>query len=129
MIDYDTEEGYEEGFKVSSRAIMEADAGNKIMSAASKDIIYITPETRMISNIINAISVAMGINIETQKEFIINTVLDSIKETVESESDYKSKVREMAEKGKKIMSYKDFYNTAILYYTLGSFLIYINEKE
>ena len=100
------------------------EAGNKIMLAsASKDFKYITPETRMISNIINAISVAMGINIEIQKEFIINTVLDSIKETVESESDYKSKVREMAEKGKKIMSYKDFYNTAILYYTLGTFLI------
>ena len=123
-VDFDTEEGYEEGFKVSSRAVMEADAGNKIMAAAaSKDIKYITPETRMISNIVNAISVAMGINIEIQKEFIINTVLDSIKETVESESDYKSKVREMAEKGKKMLSYKDFYNTAILYYTLGAFLI------
>ena len=123
-VDLDVEEGYDEGFKISTRAIMEADAGNKIMSAlSSKEIKYITPETRMISNIVNAISVAMGINIEIQKEFIINTVLDSIKETVESESDYKSKVREMAEKGKKIMSYKDFYNTAILYYTLGSFLI------
>jgi len=122
--DFDAEEGYEEGFKISSRSVMEDDVGNKIMSAAaSKDIKYITPETRMVSNIINAISVAMGINIEIQKEFIINTVLDSIKETVESESDYKSKVREMAEKGKKIMSYKDFYNTAILYYTLGTFLI------
>lgn len=122
--DFDVEEGYEEGFKVSTRSVMEDDAGNKIMSAAaSKDIKYITPETRMISNIINAISVAMGINIEIQKEFIINTVLDSIKETVESETDYKSKVREMAEKGKKIMSYKDFYNTAILYYTMGTFLI------
>ena len=122
--DLDVEEGYEEGFKVSTRSVMEADAGNKIISAAaSKEIKYITPETRMISNIINTISVAMGINIEIQKEFIINTVLDSIKETVESESDYKQKVREMAEKGKKIMSYKDFYNTAILYYTLGSFLI------
>jgi len=123
-VDLDVEEGYEGGFKVSSRSVMEADAGNKIMSAAaSKDIKYITPETRMISNIVNAISVAMGINIEIQKEFIINTVLDSIKETVESENDYKSKVREMAEKGKKMMSYKDFYNTAILYYTLGAFLI------
>ena len=122
-VDFDVEEGYEEGFKVSSRSVMEDDAGNKIMAAALKDVKYITPETRTISNIINAISVGMGINIETQKEFIINTVLDSIKETVESESDYKSKVREMAEKGKKIMSYKDFYNTAILYYTLGSFLI------
>ena len=122
--DFDVEEGYEEGFKVSSRAVMEDDAGNKIISAAaSKDIKYITPETRTISNIVNTVSLAMGINIEPQKEFIINTVLDSIKETLESEGDYKSKVREMAEKGKKIMSYKDFYNTAILYYTLGTFLI------
>ena len=125
-VDFDVEEGYEEGFKVSSRAIMEADAGNKIMATQTdKSIKYITPETRMISNIVNAISLAMGINIENQKEFIINTVLTSIKETVESENDYKAKVREMAEKGKKIMSYKDFYNTAILYYTLGSLLIAI----
>jgi hypothetical protein len=79
----------------------------------------------MISNVVNALSVAMGINIEIQKEFIINLVLASIKDTVESESDYKHKVREMAEKGKKMMSYKDFYNTAILYYTLGSYLIAI----
>ena len=123
-VDFDVEEGFEEGFKVSTRAVMEEDAGNKIVSAlAEKSLIYTTPETRMISNVVNALSVAMGINIEIQKEFIINTVLAAIRDTVESESDYKHKVREMAEKGKKIMSYKDFYNTAILYYTFGSYLI------
>jgi hypothetical protein len=125
-VDFDVEEGYEEGFKVSTRAVMEEDAGNKIVSAlAEKSLKYTTPETRMISNVVNALSVAMGINIEIQKEFIINLVLASIKDTVESESDYKHKVREMAEKGKKMMSYKDFYNTAILFYTLGSYLIAI----
>lgn len=124
-VDFDVEEGYEEGFKTSTRAIMEVDSGNKFISnLAEKPITtYITPETRMISNIVNALSLAIGINIENQKEFIINAVLKAISETVESESEYKTKVREMAEKGKKIMSYKDFYNTAILYYTLGSFLI------
>ena len=123
-VDFDVEEGYEDGFRVSTRAIMEEDAGNKVMLASASNIVkYITPETKMIINIVNSMSVAMGINIENQKEFIINTVLDSIKEKVESEDDYKDKVRGMAEKGKKIMSYKDFYNSAILYYTLGSFLI------
>jgi hypothetical protein len=122
-IDFDIEEGYEAGgFKASSRAFMEADAGSKILSIAQK-VQYNTPETKMINNIINAISVAMGINMETQKEFIINVVIDSIRNTVESEKDYKQQVREMAEKGKKIPSYKDFYNTALLYYTLGTFLI------
>lgn len=121
---FDFEEGYEEGFKVSTRAIMEEDAGNKIVSAlAEKKINYDTPDSRMINNIVNTLSVAMGINIEVQKEFIINIVLDSVKNTVEAESDYKQMVREMAEKGKKMMSYKDFYNTALLYYTLGAFLI------
>lgn len=126
-IDFDIEEGYEaSGFKSSSRAFMESDAGSKILAIASQSKLqYNTPETKMINNIVNAISVAMGINMESQKEFIINVVIDSIRNTVESEKDYKQKVREMAEKGKKIPSYKDFYNTALLYYTLGAFLIAI----
>ena len=77
----------------------------------------------MINNIVNALSVAMGINIENQKEFIINCVLSSLKDTLETEDDYKEKVKEMAHKGKKIASYKDFYNTAILYFTIGMYLI------
>ena len=124
--DFDVEEGYEEGFKIVTRAIMEEEAGNKIISAAAeKNIKYTTPDTIMINNIINALSVAMGINIENQKEFIINCVLDSIRDTVESESDYKQMMRDMAEKGKKMPSYKDFYNTSLLYFTLGSYLIAI----
>jgi hypothetical protein len=122
--DFDFEEGYDEGFKIVTRAIMEEDAGNKIISAAAEiNIKYTTPDTIMINNIINALSVAMGINMENQKEFIINCVLDSIRDTVESESDYKQIMREMAEKGKKMPSYKDFYNTSLLYFTLGSYLI------
>ena len=126
-VDFDLEEGYEaSGFKASSRAIMEADAGSKIISSTGEKIVqYTTPETKMINNIVNALGIAMGINMETQKEFIINAVLDSIQNTLETENDYKLKVREMAEKGKKMPSYKDFFNTALLYYTLGSFLIAI----
>jgi hypothetical protein len=127
-IDFDIEEGYEEGFKVSTRAIMEGDAGSQIMSSMTnknKGIEYNTPETKTVNNIINALSVAMGINIEIQKEFIINCVLTSMRDQVESESEYKEKIKEMAQKGKKMASYKEFYNSAILYFTLGSILIAI----
>jgi hypothetical protein len=125
-VDFSFEEGYEEGFKVSTRAIMEEDAGNKIMAAPdAKKIRYITPEAIMINNIVNTLSFAMGINMESSKEFIINGVITSIKSTLESENDYKLKVTEMAEKGKKIISYKDLYNTAILFYTFGLYLIAI----
>lgn len=124
--DFDVEEGYEEGFKVSTRAVIEEEAGNKIVAATSeKTIKYITEETIMINNIINTLSIAMGINIETQKEFIINSVVESIRNTVESESDYKDKVKTAAQKGKKMDSYRDFFNTSLLYYTFGLYLIAI----
>jgi hypothetical protein len=123
-VDFDVEEGYEEGFRVSTRAELEEDAGNKITFSTQENTFkYDTPDSKMINNIVNALSVAMGINIENQKEFIINCVLSSLKDTLETESDYKEKVKEMAHKGKKIASYKDFYNTAILYYTIGMYLI------
>ena len=122
--EFDVEEGYDEGFKVSTRSIMEADAGSKIMaSTTEKNIKYISPETIMINNIINALSIAMGINIETQKEFIMNAVIETIRNTVESESEYKEKVKTASQKGKSLPSYRDFFNTSLLYYTLGMFLI------
>jgi len=122
--DFDTEEGYDDGFKISSRAVMEEDAGNKIMAITSlKTVKYITPESIMINNIVNALSVAMGINIEIQKEFIINNVIETLKTTVESELDYREKVKIAAQKGKSILSYRDFFNTSLLFYTLGMFLI------
>jgi hypothetical protein len=123
-VNFDVEEGYEDGFKIQTRGVIEEDAGNKLLSALNeKGIKYTTPETKMINNMVNTLSLAMGINMELQKEFIINTVLSCIKNNVESETDYKRKVRQMAEKGKKIMAYKDFFNSALLYFTLGSFLI------
>ena len=122
-IDDEYDEGYDAGFRVSTRAVLENDAGNNIISPTSTAVLYSTPESRTISNIVNALSIAMGINIEVQKEFIINIVLAAIRDTLESETDYKTKVKEMAEKNKKIMSYKDFYNNAIMYYTMGAFLI------
>ena len=123
-IEDDYDEGYDGGFKVSSREIMEDAAGDKI-NLAKTTMKYDTLETKTISNIVNALSVAIGVNLESQKEFIINGVLDVMKTTVESEEDYKLKIKKMAEANKKVMSYETFYNTAMLFYTLGMILIAI----
>jgi len=125
-VDFDVEEGYDDGFRVVTRAIMEEDAGNKIISSLAQEAkIYSDPKIKTINNIINTLSIAMGINIETQKEFVINCVEYSMKSKLQSEDDYKRIVRDALEKGKKIPSYNDYYNTFILYYTLGTFLIAI----
>jgi hypothetical protein len=134
-IDFNVEEGYEGGFRISTRGILEEDAGNKLITSMSvgqgqgqtqKYALKLeTPETKMISNVVTALSVAIGINIEYQKEFIINCVTEVLKNTLPKEEDYKKRIKELSNKpnAKIPMSYEDLYYTSILYYTLGMFLI------
>jgi hypothetical protein len=122
-IDYSFDEGYNEGFKVSTRAILEEDMGNRILVSSQKTNTYDTVEMKMISNIVNAISVAMGINLESQKDFIISGVLEALRTKLEKEETYKKRIKEMANKGATIPSYENLYNTTLLSFTLGMFLI------
>ena len=125
-IDYSFEEGYEEsGFRASTRAILEEDAGNRLLTSPTINK-YDTVEMKIINNIVNTLSITMGITIENQKDFIISGVLDSLKTHLEKEETYKKRVKEMANKGTakgNIPSYPELYNTTLLFFTLGMFLI------
>jgi hypothetical protein len=133
-IDFDVEEGYEAGFKISTRSVLEEDAGTKLATQLKQQTLkenavlkLDNPESIMISNIVTTLSVAMGLNIEYQKDFIINCVKDVLKTTMPKEEDYKRRIKELSNKAsttaKAPMSYEDLYYTSILYYTLGMFLI------
>ena len=126
-IDFSTDEGFDDGFKVSTREIMEANAGDKIITIGTMNKLQIvmTGEIRMIVNIINALSVSMGINLEDQKEFIINSVTDMVKMNMPEESEYKKSIKAATDAGKSIPTYKELYNSSILYYTFGAYLIAI----
>jgi hypothetical protein len=125
MIDFDIDEGYEEGFKVNTKSVMEADAGDAILNPTTTAIKYNTPETKMISKVVDSLANSMGINIEHSKEFIIQITTTALKDALPSEKTYKAKIEEMAKKGKAIASYKEVTNMSILYLTMGSFLIAI----
>jgi hypothetical protein len=124
-IDFSTDEGYDDGFRVTSREILEANAGDKIVTigTTNKQQIIMTGEIRMIIGIINTLSVSMGINLEDQKEFIINCVTDMVKMNVPEESDYKKTIKAANDAGKSVPTYKELYNSSILYYTFGTYLI------
>ena len=124
-IDFSVEEGYEAGFKISTRSIIEKDAGSKILSASSEPIKPVSPEIVMISNIINSISFEMSINIETQKEFIINMVTETLRNTMPDEFDYKNKIKAKMASGVTIPSYESIQHSLILNYTIGMILIAI----
>jgi len=113
---------------------MEEDAGNKLAMQQKQQALkentvlkLDNPESIMISNIVTTLSVAMGINVEYQKDFIINCVKDVLKTTMPKEEDYKKKIKELSNKpsttSKTPISYEDLYYTSILYYTLGMFII------
>jgi hypothetical protein len=70
-IDFDIEEGYDDGYKISSRAVMEQDIGDSIISASKKPLQNETPEVKMINNIVSHMASSMSVNIEDQREFII----------------------------------------------------------
>ena len=123
QIDFDIDEGYEEGYRVNTRAQLEKDAGAAILSASQKPVQIDTPLTKMIHNIINSVGGFMGIQLESQKEFIVKVANSAIKSSLPSEDAYKTKIEEMAKKGKAISSYKDVYNLTVLYNTLGALLI------
>ena len=119
-IDLDVEEGYDEGFKVSTRDVIKSDFGVQVVPGTT--IKVMTTQTRMIINIVNTVSHNMGINIDKQLDFIINCVTISLGK-IDKESDYDTKIKESAHRGKIIPSYVDFCNSYLLYSTLGMFLI------
>jgi hypothetical protein len=123
--DFDNEEGYENGYKTSSRAQMEQDIGDAIISAEKKAPKTETLEVKIMNNIISHMATSMGVNIEDQKEFIIQHVSAALLTTLPTEAQHKLEMQKMAKQGKTPPSYKDIYNASILYTTLGMFLIAI----
>ena len=124
-IDFDIEEGYEaSGFKISTRGELEGNIGDNILLTSSKKLFFNSPENKMISNIVNALTQAMGISsFDEQTLFIINCVNISL-QNIENEKEYNKKIKDLSNKTTKtLLSYTEFYNSVILYYTLGMFLI------
>lgn len=121
------EEGFDNGFRVQTREILEKDAGDALLISAQekKPIKFSSPESKMVSNIVDVLSVNMGINLNDQMEFIVRTVTNTLPTILPKEEDYKKNMAEMEKKGKKVVPYEDVYNSTILYVTLGMFLIAI----
>jgi hypothetical protein len=123
-IEFDTDEGYDEsGFKIVTNEVLEDDF-EITFAKETAAVVYTSAESKMISNIVLAVSQNMEINLYSQIEFIVNTVT-SVLTTFEKESTYKIKIKQAEEKGESIKSYQDYYNSYLLYYTLGTLLIAI----
>ena len=126
-IDFDVSEEYKDGFVDISRSIIEKDAGEIILEKQKdkQKEKRLSPEGEIVSNIVSILSINMGINIEQSREFIIRVVTELMSDTniIEKEPAYRKREEEAAKRGKKIPSYGTVYASAILYLTLGMFLV------
>ena len=126
-IDFDVSEEYKDGFVDTSRSIIEKDAGEVILEKQQdkQKAKRLSPEGEIVSNIVSILSINMGINIEQSREFIIRIVTELMSDTniIEKEPAYRKREEDAAKRGKKIPSYGTVYASAILYLTLGLYLV------
>ena len=121
MIEFDTEEGYnEQGFKLQTRDVVEND-----YVITQTNIKYTSETSQMIYKVISSISSFMGLNLEAFHDFIINNVFDLLK-ILPSEEKYKIKQKKTLDESKKALAdYKSFYNSSLIINTMVFIIIAI----
>jgi hypothetical protein len=133
-INFNIDESYEEGqqrVKTRDEAIGNALLNDALLNDAlvEENPGNVKPklnkQSQLISNIVTTLSREMGINLETDRDFIINIVNNVIQENMKKKSDYMKMADEKAKKGVKVASYEQYYNGILLFATFGTVLIAI----
>jgi len=129
LIEFDTEEGYDEqGFKLHTRSVIEEDLTHKVLQDGkikSDTIDSTSIEVRYINNIIKSLTHSLGIDIESQREFIIRNTLLNIQSIHGDKERYETIVAKNAKKGKKMASYETLLHQFLLYFTALYILVAI----
>jgi hypothetical protein len=94
-IDLDTEEGYDPaGFKLQTREVMEKSLGETLIQSLQDKKLptFKNPDMQMISGIITTMTKYMAIDLETQRTFIVEQVMNVLMTKIPSEEDFKKKI-------------------------------------
>jgi hypothetical protein len=127
-IDLDTEEGYDAaGFKLQTREIMEKTLGESLIQSLKDKKLptYKNHDMQMISGIITTMTTYMGIDLETQRTFIIEQVMNILMSKIPSEDDFNKKKMSASSSVSSKQTYKDFKLNTILLLTLSFMVVVI----
>jgi len=127
MIEYDEGEGYDEsGYKIVSREILEEDIGDILLDMSFKPVTApISEREQIIQNIITTMERSLHISIGSENAFVIKNTLDKLVHYLPTEAHYKTLQQRAKQKQRRMGSYKDVVDEAILYFTLAYLLIAI----
>ena len=116
--------GTEEGFKIQSRELIEADAGESIIQNDVKKQRFDSKDAQTVFNIANAVSTYMGVDVEPFSEFIVRNVLKSQARIMPSREKYEMALNAARAKGKKKLdTYEDAFNQSLILLSLNYLLI------
>jgi hypothetical protein len=131
QIDMDTDEGYDAaGYKLQSRDVIEKSIGETlIQSIKDKKIpIFKNPDAQMISGILTTMTKYMGIDLESQRVFIVESAMRFLySPSFPKEEAYNASSQSQASSASSTrkMSYKTFKNMTILVLTLAFMIVSI----
>ena len=133
QIDMDTDEGYDAaGYKLQSRDVIEKSIGETLIQSIKDKKIptFKNPDAQMISGILTTMTKYMGIDLESQRVFIVESAMRFLyspsfpKEEAYNSSSQSQSQASSASSSRK-MSYKTFKNMTILVLTLAFMIVSI----
>lgn len=125
-IQYDNEEGYTaQGYKMKTRSQMEADLGDAVLLDENKERNFEGKDANMVASSARALALIMGVNMNTDLEFIVRNVLTKQKAMMPSEEVYNKLIQKAAKSGKKIkqVSYENAYISNMMFLMFCYYII------
>jgi len=127
-IEYDTGEGYDEtGYKIVSREVQQQNIGDVLISMSNKEMPKLqSTDAEMIFNVLRILDKSMGINTESEYDFVISNVVEEIKHYIGTKKKYNERQKARQKKtGKAFPKYLLAHDDTLLTYTLSYYLIAI----
>ena len=126
-VSYSNEEGYDEqGFKVNTRDLLEQEISKKVLQNIPTKNKYDNKEAQQIFNVMKAMTMFMGINIEEQYDFIVSNTIQTLSnpKVMPSKERYEKSIQAAAAKGQtKFSSYEQVFEETLVYLTLSYLLV------
>ncbi len=127
-IEYDNSEGFDEaGYRVVSREVLEKDIGDVLIDMSHKEMPKLqSADSEMIYKVLSALDKSLGINTESEYDFVIGAVVGDINHYIGLKAKYMARQKaRQAKTGKKIIPYEKAHDDTLLSFTLAYYLIAI----
>ena len=125
-IEYDTSEGFDSaGYKIISREVLEKDIGEVLMEMKYKLPSSLkSPDAEMISRVLITLDRNLGIQIDSEFDFIIKNVMEAIKNYIGSKKTYLQRLKARKKDPRKF-PYEKAHDETLMIFTLAYYLIAI----